>query len=105
MNQPQPKGGIPVISLEGSAASANELESIRTLLFGDEKRELDHLKERLEDPGIHAREISEVLPQAVTLASAKDGKLAWALTPAVESALKESVKRNPAPLVAAIFPI
>jgi hypothetical protein len=88
-----------------SAASANELEALQQLLFGREKRQLDGLQQRLENPVLHAQDVSQVLPRAVTLASARDGQLTTALTPAVESALKASIKRDPSALVNAIFPI
>lgn len=85
--------------------STNELDAIRDLIFGPEKRKLEVLQERIENPGLHARDVGRVLPQAVSLASAEGRQLAAALTPAVESALRESVKRDPSALVNAIFPI
>ncbi|HAV65270.1 MAG TPA: flagellar motor protein MotB [Verrucomicrobiales bacterium] len=87
------------------ATQADELGAIRDLLFGEEKRQLDGLQERIEDPGLHAQDVGRVLPQAVTLATTENENLGAALVPAVETALKDSVKRNPARLANAIFPI
>ena len=105
MNQPPSSEDVTALPPPEPAPSANDMESIRDLLFGQEKRQLEVLQERIENPGLHAQDISQVLPQAVTIASAQDGRLAMALTPSVESALKESVKRDPSTLVNAIFPI
>jgi outer membrane protein OmpA-like peptidoglycan-associated protein len=105
MNHPTPAEDAAAHSTADPAPSDDALESIRDLLFGQEKRQLDVLQERIEDPGLHAHDVSQVLPQAVALASARDAQLTTALTPAVESALKESVKRDPSTLVNAIFPI
>ena len=88
-----------------AAPATNDLEAIRELLFAGEKRQLDGLQQRIENPVLHAQDVSQVLPRAVALAAAKDEQLTVALTPAVESALKASVKRDPSTLVNAIFPI
>jgi OOP family OmpA-OmpF porin len=75
------------------------------LLFSKERRQISGLQERLEDPVLRAQDVGRVLPRAVTVASAKDNQLLLALTPTVEQALKESVKRDPSALVNAIFPV
>ena len=105
MNQPPSSEDATANPPKEPTPSPNDLEAIRDLLFGQEKRQLDVLQERIENPGLHVRDVSQVLPQAVMLAAARDGLLAVALTPAVESALKESVKRDPSTLVSAIFSI
>ena len=83
----------------------DELEEVRNLLLGPEKRKITGLEQRLENPLLHAQDVSRVLPHAVALCAAKSDQLARTLTPAVESALRESVKRHPAILVDAIFPV
>ena len=101
---PQPgEAGRP--APKESPPSSSDLETLRELLFAQEKKQLNGLRERFENPSLHARDVSQVLPQAVLLASAKDGQLAAALTPAVETALQASVKRDPSILVNAIFPV
>ncbi|MBN2505577.1 MAG: OmpA family protein [Verrucomicrobia bacterium] len=90
---------------KASGRSRDELAEIRELLLGPEKQALEHLRERLEDPAQRAREVSGVLPQAVALACRRDQQLASALVPAVESALGVSVRRDPSPVVNAVFPI
>ncbi|HRY49769.1 MAG TPA: OmpA family protein [Candidatus Paceibacterota bacterium] len=87
------------------AQTSGEFEALSELLLGREKQELKRLREQVEAYEVGAEEVSRVLPQAVTLASSRGAPLATALTPAVESALKESVRRDPRPLVNAVFPI
>lgn len=85
--------------------AAAEFDALRDLLLGREKQQLDGLQERIENPVLHARDVSQVLPQAVALSAARGPQLGTALAPTVEAALKESVRRDPTPLVSAIFPI
>jgi hypothetical protein len=72
MNAPPSSEPVTPDSPEESASSASELESIRELLFGREKKQLEVLQERIQDPGLHAQDVSQVLPQAVVLSLAKD---------------------------------
>jgi OOP family OmpA-OmpF porin len=105
MSEALPPNESPSPPPAASAPVPDDLEQIRELLLGREKQQLSHLRQRLENPVLHAQDVSRVLPQAVALASARDGQFATALTPAVEAALKESVRRDPSPLVSAVFPI
>jgi len=105
MNQPPSSADATALPPVEPATSANDLDSIRDLLFGEEKRQLDVLQGRIEDPRRRANDVSRVLPQAIILASGRDEQLAGALTPAVESALQASVKRDPSILANAVFPI
>ncbi len=90
---------------QGPASRPDELAVVRDLLFGPEQAQLSRLRERVENPELHARDVSRVLAKAVSLSTAEDDALARSLTPAVESALKESVRRNPTILTNSIFPI
>lgn len=81
------------------------LSELRRLLLGPWQAEVDGLRQRLDDPGLHAAEVSGVLPEAVALSSGRDGRLAEALAPTVEDVLKTSVRKDPGTLVAALFPV
>jgi len=105
MNPVSPRSDTDALAPPEAAPSGDDMESIRDLLLGPEKRQLEVLQQRIENPELHAQDVSRVLPQAAALASARDDRLAVALTPAVERALKESVKRDPDTLVQAIFPV
>ena len=83
----------------------DELVELRDLLLGSWQMEVSRLKQRLDDPGLHARDVSGILPDAVLLRSSQDEKLAAALVPTVEEILNASVKRDPRTLVNALFPV
>jgi OOP family OmpA-OmpF porin len=59
----------------------------------------------LDDPKQYAKEVSRVLPEAISIRSTKDNKLTASLTPPVENILKTSVERDPRTLANALFPI
>lgn len=96
----------PTMAAEDSSSPAGEdLVELRRLLLGPWQNEVDRLKQRLDDPHLHANEVGGVLPEAVVLRSATDGKLATALAPTVEEVLKASVKKDPQTLGDALFPV
>ncbi len=78
---------------------------LRRLLLGSLQMEVGGLKRRLDDPGLHARDVSGILPDAIVLRSSQDEKLATSLAPTVEEILKASVKRDPKTLANALFPV
>ncbi len=94
----------PVAELSDDERSFEEL---RSLLLSSEQREIVALRERLNDPGIRAREMSEVIAEALRLgvASGNTEEVSGALTPAVEHSLKESVRKNAATLAQALYPV
>jgi outer membrane protein OmpA-like peptidoglycan-associated protein len=85
----------------GPTAAFTEL---RSLIVGPEQRQLRALQTRLDDPGTQAREVSQVLPQAVLLRT-RDPQLTRALAPTIEDAITASVRKNPQPLADAMFPV
>ncbi len=86
-------------------ASRAELEQLRDILLAPEKEQLADLRARLDDPDAQAEELSRILPAAMQRAAGKDGALAAAITPTVEKAVNDSVRRDPSVLINAIFPI
>lgn len=99
---PSPNEAPSTPSVEPASA---ELEVLRQILLGQEKQQIQGLQQRLENLDLRAEDVSRVLPHSVALAVSRGPQLVTALTPAVESALKESVRRDPSPLVNAVFPI
>jgi len=81
------------------------LDELRKLIVGPEQIQIGRLKERLDDPGLHAEDVSGVLAEAIALRSSRDDQVAKALEPSIEETLKASVRRNPKPLVEALFPV
>jgi OOP family OmpA-OmpF porin len=86
-------------------AGADELGELRRLLLVAEEAQVSRLQQRLDDPEIHAEDVSRVLPEALLLRSAKDDDLTRALQPTVEKAIVTSVRRDPQTLVDALFPV
>jgi len=88
-----------------SDVSVRELSELRDLLFGGERRQLEELRRRLDTHEITPEELAEKLPQAIAQRSARDDQLAIAMAPTVETAISESVRRNPHEIATAIFPV
>ena len=83
----------------------DELTQLRRLLLGFEESEIDKLYERLNNPNIHAEDISRLLPEAVILRSMQDKQLSEAIVPTVEEAIQASVKKDLNILADALFPV
>lgn len=81
------------------------LDELRKLLVGPEQIQIGRLKERLDDPGLHAEEVSRVLAEAIVLRSSRDDQVAKALEPGIAETLRASVRRNPRILVDALYPV
>ncbi|MDH3645212.1 MAG: OmpA family protein [Gammaproteobacteria bacterium] len=82
----------------------NDIDKIKDLLFGHEKKALDAITRRLEIPESRTADISDVLPESV-LRSHADKRLAPALQEPVEQCLKESIRRDPEDFADALFPV
>lgn len=92
----------PTMPSEGrEAASWHEL---RTLLTGPEQRQLAQILKRLDDPVRRAQELANALPDAISMGAVKDSRIARALQPTMDEALKSSVRKNPKAVADAIFP-
>ncbi len=84
---------------------SGELSELRDILFIPDESDIQRLRNRLEDRESRARDVSKVLPRALSLESSRDGRLDQALQPSVERALKKSVESDPRVLADALFPI
>lgn len=86
----------------------DDLTELRKLLLGrrgDEGERLDSVEQTLEQPRRLAEYVSRVLPEAVRLRAKRDQALTEAMQQPIEDAIASSVKRNPQPIVDAIFPV
>ncbi len=95
---------VPAATPSGDAEPVTEFAELRSLIIGPEQRELRALEARLDDRGRVARDVSEVLPEAVLLRK-HDPHLTRALAPTIEEAITTSVRQNPQPLADALFPV
>jgi OOP family OmpA-OmpF porin len=92
------------VAERGPAADGDDFSELRSLIVGPEQRELEELQARLLDPAEQTREVSRVLPDAISLRGA-DPELTRALMPSVEEAVTASVRKDPGPLAEALFPV
>jgi OOP family OmpA-OmpF porin len=99
------------VSLEPSDSVANgekhvaEFAALRKLLLGPEQNRLEELSQELESREVTADEIADRLPEAIALSGSRDDQLGRALGPTIETALKESIRRDPQEIATAIFPV
>ena len=82
-----------------------EFAELRKLLIGPEQRRLDELSEELDARELTVEELADRLPEAIALGSSRDEHLGRALAPTVETALRESIRRDPQEIADAIFPV
>ena len=80
------------------------LMELRNLLLGPIQIDVGKLRERLDDPEIHASDISRVLAEAIALSSTRDKKrLTRALSPAVEDIVTASLEKDRKAFTNALF--
>ena len=81
------------------------MAELRSLLLGPAEARLAEIHSRLTDPQWQLKEVSHILPAAIAVRSRQDDELLEALAPTLTSAIERSVRKNPQPLVDAIFPV
>jgi outer membrane protein OmpA-like peptidoglycan-associated protein len=82
-----------------------EMEELRRLIAGRERSQIDQLRERLENPELRIKDVSQILAEAIVHRTSQDEKIAKALAPTVEKAIESSIKRNRKVLVDVLFPV
>ena len=83
----------------------NDLEELKSLLFGAEKQKLDTLNERVQRPETRAVDIADVLPEAVRLSHQRDGAFVAELRDPVTRCLKQSFQETPQEYADVLYPI
>lgn len=83
----------------------NDIDRIKDLLFGHEKKALDAITRRLEIPESRTADIADVLPEALLRSHASDPRLVRALEEPVEQCIKSSIRRDPHDFADALFPV
>lgn len=88
------------------ADGRRELEELRQLLLRHERMRLDGLEGRLDDAGVRADELAEVLAGALRRGAERDHEaLTEALASPVAEAMQRSVRDDPKTLSDALFPV
>ncbi len=84
---------------------SGDLEELRRLLLAKEIEAISHLEQRLDNQDNHAREISEVVAEAILLRTQKDDTLISVLQGTVEHIFNNNLRRNPVGVVDHLFPV
>ena len=90
---------------EEQPSGATEFATLRQLLVGPERQQLDELADRVEQVAITPQTLADQLPEAIALRTSRDRQLGRALAPTIETALRESIRRNPRDIASVIFPV
>lgn len=98
---------VPPLAADREVAlpGGDRWHELRELLVTPEQERLRAIERRLASPALHVDEMARLLPEAVSRRSAADDRLGVALGPVVGEAIKASVRKDPQPLVDAIFPV
>ncbi len=83
------------------------LEELRHLILAPEQEALERLNERIENPDSRTEDVSGVVAEAIQRRREQGGSdaLSQALAPTIETALRESVRKDPGTLADALFPV
>src|SRR5277367_2742728 len=92
---------------ENSADSSGSLEELRHLILAPEQEALERLHNRVDNLDSRTKDVGSVVAEAIQLRRKQggDGALSDALAPTIETALRESVRKDPATLADALFPV
>lgn len=91
--------------LSKKLALQGQLEEVRKLLTGYDRKELQQLNKLLKDKEAFSEELSHLLPAAFKKLVDSGGVTLEAIQPMVEDVLKESIRKNPKTLSDILFPI
>jgi outer membrane protein OmpA-like peptidoglycan-associated protein len=94
-------------SPDGREDKNQKFEDLRSILLAPEQKELAGLRRRIESPVARTNDVSTIVAEAIELRRERGGNddLNKALTPSVEEALRESVRKDPTVLAGALFPV
>ena len=92
---------------QASENGTGPLDELRHLILAPEQEALDHLHKRVCDREARTEDVSSVVAEAIQLRRQQGGDeaLSHALAPTIETALRESVRKDPGALADALFPV
>jgi outer membrane protein OmpA-like peptidoglycan-associated protein len=105
MNDSNGQGVLDEAEAPSTLSDEEGMAALRTLLLGPAEAQIAEVQARLADPKRQLEEVSHVLPAAIAVRSRRDDELTNALAPTVAAAVERSVRKDPQPLVDAIFPV
>jgi len=82
-------------------------QELRELILAPEQKALQELHQRVDDPVSRTEDVGSVVAEAIQLRRKKGGDeaLSAALTPTIETAVRESVRKDPGTMADALFPV
>ena len=92
---------------DSSANGTGSLEELRHLILAPEQEALERLHHRVVNPEARTEDVSSVVAEAIQLRREQGGSdaLSEALAPTIETAVRESVRKDPTTLADALFPV
>ncbi|HTQ98011.1 MAG TPA: hypothetical protein VMH89_14465, partial [Candidatus Acidoferrum sp.] len=92
---------------ESVSNSSGSYEELRHLILAPEQEVLGRLHERIDNPESRTEDVSDVVAEAIQLRRKQGGSdaLSDALAPTIETALRDSVRKDPTTLADALFPV
>jgi len=91
--------------LQDASSSDDSLSELQRLLLSPIYMRLEKLEDRIDNPELLTRDVSRVLPEAISLRSAQDTKIDTVMEPITANAIRSSIKKDRKMLVDALFPI
>ena len=103
-----PQSRVPLNPADDSAANgAGALDELRHLILAPELEALERLHHRVASPESRTEDVSTVVAEAIQRRrdAGGDEALSDALAPTIETALRESVRKDPSTMADALFPV
>src|SRR6516165_7088675 len=103
----QPDAGVPEPEAPEREDPEQVYQELRDLILAPEQQALKDLHHRVDDPTSRTEDVGSVVAEAIELRRKQGGDdaLSAALTPTIEIALRESVRKDPGTLADALFPV
>ncbi|HKZ80016.1 MAG TPA: OmpA family protein [Pyrinomonadaceae bacterium] len=105
MTDSNAEGLLDSVESQTTLSDEEGMATLRSLVLGPAEAQIAEVHARLADPNRQLEEVSHVLPAAIAIRSRRDSELTEALAPTVAAAVERSVRKDPKPLVDAIFPL
>ena len=83
----------------------NDLDKLKSLLFGDEKEALDSITRRVERPETRAVDVADILPEAIYQSHKNGDHLSVSLREPVSECLEQAIQEDPQKYGDALYPV
>ncbi len=100
-------GGASHVTAQPADTGSDDaaLQALKSLLLNEEKAQIEHLAERLEDPSLRTEDVADVLPDAILHSDRQGPELTEALSAPVTRCIESSVRQNPENFANALYPV